>query len=184
MWEYRHTDELYHYGIPGMKWGHRKIDRLKKKQNDLQRNNQVGTKKYIDTSNKLYLAKKKAALKKAKKSGNTVTIQNTKDAVRLAKLGKDLGAGYLDGTSFKSVYGYSKTSKEGRAITSVSYDVHNNQDRASRALKTIGRIGITAAITAPAWYPVVKSGMDFMKTSNLKTVKYDWKTGTISAFRK
>lgn len=24
MWQYRHTDELYHYGVKGMKWRHRK----------------------------------------------------------------------------------------------------------------------------------------------------------------
>ena len=26
MWQYQNTDELYHYGIPGIRWGHRKAE--------------------------------------------------------------------------------------------------------------------------------------------------------------
>lgn len=34
MWAYNETinsNELYHYGVPGMKWGVRRADRLSKK---------------------------------------------------------------------------------------------------------------------------------------------------------
>lgn len=31
MWEYNYTNELYHYGVPGMRWGHRKAVKLANK---------------------------------------------------------------------------------------------------------------------------------------------------------
>lgn len=31
MWQYNYTDELYHYGVKGMRWGHRKQQKLEKK---------------------------------------------------------------------------------------------------------------------------------------------------------
>lgn len=33
MWEYRYSDELYHYGVKGMKWGSSEETGLQKWQN-------------------------------------------------------------------------------------------------------------------------------------------------------
>ena len=37
MWQYNYENELYHYGIPGMKWGHRKALKYEAKANKLRK---------------------------------------------------------------------------------------------------------------------------------------------------
>lgn len=38
MWQYQNTDELYHYGVIGMRWGHRKQKPISKFFNNIRRN--------------------------------------------------------------------------------------------------------------------------------------------------
>lgn len=57
MWQYRNTDELYHYGIPGMRWGVRKRvpsdDYLRSRQIKKKKMKEMSTKEMKDLNDRL-----------------------------------------------------------------------------------------------------------------------------------
>lgn len=76
MWEYKHTEELYHYGILGMKWGKRKatyttsdskkVKNIRKKHIDEMTNQELR-----DANNRLQLERNYKDLTRKKNLGKT-----------------------------------------------------------------------------------------------------------------
>ena len=120
MWQYNHTpspDELYHYGVVGMKWGKRKAAMRGEKYVYNSHSTNKYNRKVARLNKKKNLSESQAA--KLKKYSNRAkrSAQHDRNMEKLAdktSAGKALGAEYLLGTG--NVHGYMQSRAAGKGV--------------------------------------------------------------------
>lgn len=156
MWKYTTTDELYHYGVLGMRWGHRKaeyytnkIKKVSKQRNEAYAKKGAISNSFRKKSKQLYLLKAKQLYNQSKLNGTKADRMATKEFVKEAKYIKRNGTANMMGT--RSIYGEKPTQNEMTSINIKENRLSRRKEvgkQAARiALITVGSIGVTTAVT-------------------------------------
>ena len=189
---YHSADELYHYGVLGMRWGHHKIkrykerlDRINTKREKMYNKGQVANRKYINASKKQFELKNKISLEKAKIKNDKSEIILRKERFKESKYPRKYGTlsnMLYPKNELKSIYGNKLSDRQISAIRISEDHKYERKRKTKNALKAIGSVGVTAIATSPIWYPMVKQGSEFIKNNRLKKITYDLASGSINLY--